>query len=93
MCLGGGERQHLTFVMVCVCVCVTGNQISDAGATELGKGLATNCALQNLHLGGKCREDASVGTARGGREGHGVCVSGCVVGVDLYPPDLHLLLV
>ena len=79
--------------MVRVCVCVTDNQISDAGATELGKGLATNCALHNLDLRGKCREDASVGTARGGREGHGVCVSGCVVGVDLYPPDLHLLLV
>jgi len=78
---------------VCVCVCVTDNQISDAGATTLGTGLATNCALQTLILGGKCREDASVGTARGGREGHGVCVSGCVVGVGLYPPDLHLLLV
>jgi len=27
------------------------------------------------------------------REGHGVCVCQGVVGVDLYPPDLHLLLV
>ena len=62
--------------MVCVCVCVTGNKIEDAGAGALGKALATNCALQTLGLESKCREDASVGTARGGREGHGVCVSG-----------------
>ena len=56
---------------------MTVNEIKDAGAEALGKALATNSTLQHLDLRGKCREDASVGTASGGREGHGVCVSGC----------------
>ena len=57
-------------------MCVAVNKITDAGATELAKALETNSALQRLELGGKCREDASIGTARGTERGM-VCVSGC----------------
>ena len=61
---------------MCVCAFVAGNKITDAGATALAKALETNCALQTLHLQSKCREDASIGTARGTERGM-VCVSGC----------------
>ena len=62
--------------VLCVCVCVADNKITDAGATALAEALKTNCALQTLSLFGKCREDASIGTARGTERGM-VCVSGC----------------
>ena len=65
-----------SWCFVSLCVCVADNQITEAGAKELAKALKTNCALQTLNLGGKCREDASIGTARGTERGM-VCVSGC----------------
>ena len=55
---------------------MAGNQITDAGAKELAEALKTNCVLQTLYLHCKCREDASIGTARGTERGM-VCVSGC----------------
>ena len=55
---------------------MAGNQITEAGAKELAEALKTNSILKDLHLGGKCREDASIGTARGTERGM-VCVSGC----------------